>query len=119
MNANTLKLTDHNFKDQVLASAVPVLVDIWAAWCGPCRLVGPMVDALADEFSGRVRVGKLNVDENPETASRYGVEAIPTLLFFQHGQVVDRLVGVATQSAIAEKLNFLLEQTLPSSQKVA
>ncbi|WP_421659592.1 thioredoxin [Leptothermofonsia sp. ETS-13] len=119
MNINTLKLTNTNFKDEVLTHAGLVLVDFWAPWCGPCRVVGPTVEALADDFAERVKVGKVNVDENPEIASLYGIQAIPTILIFQAGQVVDRVVGIVPQRAIAEKLYTLLEQRISPSKSVA
>ncbi len=118
MNASPLKFTEANFDREVLTSAEPVLVDFWASWCGPCRIVGPIIDAIADEFAGRVKVGKLNVDDNPQTATKYGIEGIPSLLIFQNGQVVDRVVGVTPQAAIADRLNAVLERSTQSVQTV-
>jgi len=104
MGANTKDLTDAGFKKDVLESTQPVLVDFWAPWCGPCRQIAPMIEALATENAGSVVVGKINIDENPATAQTYGVEAIPTILLFKNGQVAQRFVGsqpkVRLQSAI-------------------
>ncbi len=90
---NTLHFTDASFEQDVLQSDVPVLVDFWAEWCGPCRMIGPTIDAIADEYAGRLKVGKVNVDENGNTAMRYQVRSIPTLLVFKGGKVVDQRVG--------------------------
>jgi thioredoxin 1 len=90
---NTLTFTDADFDKDVLNSDVPVLVDFWAEWCGPCRMMGPTVDQVATDYSGRVKVGKLDVDSNQQTAARYGIRGIPTLLLFKGGKVVDQKVG--------------------------
>ena len=99
---NTLTFTDGDFNKSVLDSPTPVLVDFWAAWCGPCRVMAPTVESLADEYEGRVGVGKLNVDENPETAERFGIRSIPTLLLFKAGKVVDGAIGVADKARLTE-----------------
>ena len=91
--ANTLTFTDGTFDTDVLASEVPVLVDFWAEWCGPCRMMTPTVDAVAADFAGRIKVGKVNVDENNGTAMRYNIRGIPTLLLFKGGKIVDQKVG--------------------------
>ena len=106
--AGPVTVTDANFAAEVEASPTPVLLDLWAAWCGPCRMLAPVVDELASELAGRVKVGKLNVDENPSTAGRFGVRSIPTLLVFKHGREVDRLVGVLPKSEIARRLERTL-----------
>ena len=99
-----ITLTDRNFQ-QTVNSSTPVLVDFWAPWCGPCRMVAPSVDKLAQEFQGRAVVGKLNVDENPQTAQRYGIQGIPALLIFKNGQVIDRLVGAQPFPVLQQHLN--------------
>lgn len=103
-----LQLTDASFKKEVLEASRPVLVDLWAPWCGPCRMLGPIVEELAQEYAGRAVVGKLNTDENADTAAAYRVSAIPTLLFFKGGKLVEQLVGVQPKAAIKAKLDSLL-----------
>ena len=98
-------ITDQTFEQEVMQTrGRPVLVDCWAPWCGPCRMIGPVLDQLAAESQGRYRIAKLNVDENPQTASLFRIASIPTLLIFKDGQVVDRIVGVQPKQAIAERL---------------
>ncbi len=92
--SNPLQFTDANFQSEVLDSDQPVLVDFWAAWCGPCRVVGPTIEELAHEYDGTVKVGKLNVDENPQSAGDFGISSIPAVLLFKDGKVVETLVGV-------------------------
>ena len=103
-----LTLTDESFNANVLNSPEPVLVDFWAPWCGPCRMLAPALEELASEFSGRARVAKLNVDEHPDTAARFRVSSLPTLLFFKNGQVVDQVIGVTPKRLLAAKLLALL-----------
>lgn len=93
-----------DFDREVLGSSQPVLVDFWAVWCGPCRRVGPEVDAVAEQMSGRAKVFKVNVDEEPDVAGRYGVQSIPTLIIFKEGKVVDQIVGAVPRTVLAEKL---------------
>ena len=99
-------LTDASFQAEVLnASGPPTLVDFWAPWCGPCRIVGPIVDQLAAEANGRYRIAKMNVDDNPMTASRYQIASIPTMLIFKNGAIIDRIVGAQPKQAIVDRLN--------------
>lgn len=106
-DAKYVTLTDSNFEQEVINSSQPVLVDFWATWCGPCRAIAPVIEELAGEYDGKVKVGKLDVDENGSTASRFNIRSIPTLLFFQNGKVVDQIVGSAPKSALVERLNSL------------
>jgi thioredoxin 2 len=108
VDTKPLVVTDASFSVDVERSPLPVLVDAWAAWCGPCRMIAPMIDELAAEMAGRVRVAKLNVDENPATAARFGLHSIPTLLVFKGGQEVDRIVGVQPKSEISRRLEPLI-----------
>lgn len=101
-------VTDANFADLVEASPTPVLLDLWAAWCGPCRMLAPTIEALARELAGRVLVGKLDVDANQRTAAQFGVQGIPTLLILQGGREVDRLVGLQSREAILRRLERYL-----------
>lgn len=110
MAQHTRTLTDANFETDVLNADRPVLVDFWASWCGPCRAIAPIVEDLAQTFEGRVTVGKLNVDDNPQTAAEYGVRSIPTLLLFKDGDVVDQTVGLTSREQLAGKLEAALGQ---------
>ncbi|NLM25357.1 MAG: thioredoxin TrxA [Firmicutes bacterium] len=101
----TVELTDKNFNTEVLDDSGVVLVDFWAPWCGPCRMVGPIIDELASEYQGKAKIGKLNVDDNPATASKYGIMSIPTMLIFKNGEVVDQMVGVAPKAQLVDKLD--------------
>ena len=103
-----LEFTDSNFKETVLDSEQVSLVDFWAVWCGPCRMIGPVVEELAKEYEGKALVGKVNVDENPEVAMKYGIRSIPTLLFIKNGEVVDKQVGVANKAQLRKKLEAQL-----------
>ncbi len=102
-----IALTDQNFEAEVLKSNVPVLVDFWAPWCGPCRMLAPMIDELAKEYDGRAKVCKLNTDENPEIASRFSISAIPALLFFKNGKLADQLTGVRPKPEVKSVLERL------------
>lgn len=100
MADNVVEITTQNFDDVVVKSDIPVLVDFWATWCGPCRAVAPVVEKLATEYEGRIKVSKLNVDDHGEIAERFGVNSIPSLLLFDKGEVADRLIGAVPQKAI-------------------
>lgn len=102
-----------NFESEVLQSNQPVLVDFWAPWCGPCRMMAPVIDELAREYSGRAKVVKVNVDENQSLANRYHIMSIPTLLFFKNGQVVGQVVGYTPKNVLAKKLDSLLQENAP------
>jgi thioredoxin 1 len=104
-NPNLHNVSDGDFEAQILNSEIPALVDFWAAWCGPCRTVGPVVEELATEYAGKIKVAKLNVDDNKETPTKYGVRGIPTLMLFKDGQVVDQIVGAVPKSRIKELLD--------------
>ena len=101
MNADVVVLTDDNWKQEVSEASVPVLVDFWAEWCAPCRMIAPAVQALATTYAGRLKVGKLNVDENPRVAEAFRIRSIPTLLLFQGGEVVNQQIGAAPQRIAA------------------
>ena len=106
-NGKPIKVEDSNFEREVLKSRVPVLLDCWAPWCGPCRTIAPTIDQIAKKYSGRLKVGKLNTDENPEVTSSYGILSIPSLLIFQNGKLVDRMVGAIPRGEIEKRLSRL------------
>ncbi|WP_159522551.1 thioredoxin [Sunxiuqinia indica] len=102
------EVNDANFEEVVLKSDKPVLVDFWAEWCGPCRMVAPVVEELSQDYEGKLLVTKVDVDSNPETATKFGIRNIPTILFFKDGEIVDKHVGAAPKSALATKVDALL-----------
>lgn len=101
-------ITDANFDTEVLNSNVPVLIDFWATWCGPCRMIAPIVEELATEFEGKVKIGKLDVDDNQQTAIKYGVRSIPTVLLIKGGEVKDTIIGAVPKSVFVDKINTTL-----------
>jgi len=103
-----LEFTDSNFEELVLKSDKPVIVDFWAEWCGPCRMVGPIVQEIGEDFSDKAVVGKLDVDSNPDVTMKYGIRNIPTILFFKNGEVADKQVGAVPKSVLTQKLEALL-----------
>jgi len=103
-----LEVTDNTFEQEVVQSTQPVLVDFWAVWCGPCKAIAPIVEELASEYEGRLKVMKLDVDDNPRTASAYGVQSIPTLLVFKDGKPAERIVGAVPKKVIADKLQSVM-----------
>lgn len=102
-----LEFTDGNIKEAI-ESGKPVVVDFWAEWCGPCRLIGPIIEELAEEYAGKVEIGKMNVDENVDTPNEYGIRNIPTILFFKEGEVVDKQVGASQKAVFKTKIDALL-----------
>lgn len=108
MSEHVLDVTDASFEQDVLQAPVPVLVDFWAAWCGPCRMIGPIVEELAEEYKDRVRVAKMNVDDNAGTPAQYGVRGIPALLFFKNGGLVDQIIGAVPKTQVVSSLEKVL-----------
>lgn len=106
-SANVVTITESNFQSEIQNAATPVVVDFWAEWCGPCRMLGPILDQIADEKAGAVKVGKVNVDENPNLAAQFNVRAIPMLAFFKGGQLKESVAGVQSKDAIVRKLESL------------
>ena len=107
-NVNLTVVSDANFAEEILKADKPALVDFWAPWCGPCKALGPVVEALADEYRDRVKVGKINIDDNPKTAADYGVRSIPTLILFKEGKVLDTLIGLVPK----DRLETFLKKAL-------
>lgn len=103
-----IEITDGNFDVEVLKSDIPVLIDFWAAWCAPCRMIAPIVEELAQEYDGKVKIGKLDVDANQQTAIKYGVRSIPTVLIIKNGEVADTIIGALPKTAFVDKLDAVL-----------
>jgi len=108
MAKNTVELTDDNFQTEVIDSDVPVLVDFWADWCAPCRAIAPAVEEIADEYHGKAKVGKLDVDNNQQVAMEYGIRSIPTLLIFKNGEVAEQIIGAVPKAQLTSKLENTL-----------
>ncbi len=108
MSENVYEFTDKNFESDVQESDIPVLIDFWAVWCGPCKAIAPVIEEVADEYKGKIKVGKVDVDKNQNTAMKYGVRSIPTLLLMKDGEVVNQLVGAVPKSNITDVLESIL-----------
>ncbi len=107
-SANTLTLTEANFSEEVLQSPVPVLVDFWAEWCGPCKMIAPILEEIAQEYDGRLKIGKVNIDDQQNLATQHGIRAIPTLLVFKNGQVADQIVGLRSKRDLKANLDRVM-----------
>jgi len=108
MAENLVEVTDANWEDEVIKSDVPVMVDFWAPWCMPCKMIAPIVEEMSGEYSGKLKVGKLNVDENPSTAAKYGIRNIPTVLLIKNGDVAEKVVGVVGKDKLTKAVNSVL-----------
>jgi thioredoxin 1 len=106
--AKPVEITDTNFEQEVLKSDVPVLIDFWAVWCGPCKVIAPVVEEIAGEYEGKLKVGKLHVDNNPQVAVKYGIRSIPTLLIFNNGEVSDQLIGALPKAQIVDRVERVM-----------
>ncbi|HYG16269.1 MAG TPA: thioredoxin [Bacteroidia bacterium] len=105
-----IEITDNNFEEIVMKSNKPVMIDFWAVWCGPCRMVAPIVEEMSEEFHGKAVIGKLDVDNNPNISAMFGIRSIPTMLYFKDGKVVDKVVGAAPKNTLTQKLNAQLAE---------
>src|ERR1700712_4722244 len=117
-NSATVKVTDSSFKADVLQSSEPVVVDLWAEWCGPCRMIAPALEEIAGEMKGKVKVAKLNIDENPDVTTQYGVQSIPTLLLFKDGKVASKKVGAAPKGELQRWISSAIRSIIGSSMKM-
>jgi thioredoxin 1 len=104
-----VEITDANFEQEVIKSEIPVLLDFWAVWCGPCKMIAPFVEEISGEYSGKVKVGKVDVDNNPQISMQFGIRSIPTLLVFKNGKVVDQIIGAVPKNSITSKLDMQLQ----------
>lgn len=116
MISEPIHVSDETFEKAVLQSSLPVIVDFWAPWCGPCRMVAPVLEQIAKDYAGQVIIAKVNTDDHPEWAGRYGVQGIPTMLFVAHGQVVDRVVGAVPMPVIKQRLDKVLAESKQTVQ---
>ncbi len=107
---NAVEVTSQTWQEEVVQSSTPVMVDFWAAWCGPCKMIAPTIEELAEEYKGQMKVCKLNTDESPEIASQHQIMGIPSLLFFKEGKVIDKIVGAASKKQFKEKIDEILSQ---------
>jgi thioredoxin 1 len=108
MEMKPIEITDANFNKEVIEATVPVLIDFWAVWCGPCRAIAPIVEDLAGEYEGRAKIGKLDLDKNPDVAMKFGIRGIPTILIFKGGKVVDTIVGLTNKATLSAKLSAVV-----------
>ncbi len=108
MAEGIIEITDSNFEQEVINSDMPVLVDFWAAWCGPCKAIAPKIEELANEFAGKIKIGKCNVDENPSTPGDYEIRSIPTLIFIKDGKVVDKIIGIVSKIKLEEAIKNII-----------
>lgn len=105
-----IEITDANFQQEVINSDIPVLIDFWAIWCGPCKMIAPFVEEIANDYQGKIKVGKLDVDSNPQVSMNYGIRSIPTLLIFKGGKLVDQIIGAVPKNSITSKLDMQLQE---------
>ena len=108
MGTKVIEVRDQDFEDKVIQSGMPVVVDFWAPWCGPCKAVGPIIEKMANEHDGQVQFVKINIDDNAETAQKYGIKSVPTIMFFKNGQMVDKLIGMVTAAKLGDSLQNVL-----------
>lgn len=108
--SDTITLSDNNFDEQIKTSEIPVLVDFWAEWCAPCKMMAPVIEEIAGQYKGKIKVGKLDVDSNPKTASKYGIRSIPSVLIFKDGRILEQIIGAVPKKQITKKLDAVLEK---------
>lgn len=108
--SDLMQITDANFEDEVINSNIPVLIDLWAVWCGPCNMIEPSVNEVANDYAGKLKVVKMNVDDNPQTPTKFGIRSIPTLLLFKNGELKDQIIGAVPKKQIVDKVENLLNE---------